>query len=231
MPAVIHSDQGQEVENNLMQEMCLLCGAHKTCTTPFHQASDGLVERFNRKLLMMLAMFVGEHRDDRDDLLPAVMMAYRSSMHKSTGFSPYRPMFREECTLPMDVGIPRRTHDVPDTTNNLYALCVCDVLEVAYDQVGRHAGQAVRGQKRLYDKRAVKRVCCWGLTTMVGTLSSCVPGVGVQLHPDSPVLMIHCQDLRKNPGPRGLVSWICMDSPVLLPMPIPPPPPPPVLWR
>ena len=48
-------------ENNLMQELCLLCGAHKTRTTPYHLASDGLVERFNR---MMLAMFAGENRED-----------------------------------------------------------------------------------------------------------------------------------------------------------------------
>ena len=43
---------------------------------------------------MMLAMFAGENRDDWDDL-PAVMMAYRSSVHESTGFSPYRLMFGE----------------------------------------------------------------------------------------------------------------------------------------
>ena len=53
---------------------------------------------------MMLAMFAGKNRDDWVDLLPAVMMAYRSSVHKSTGFSPYRLMFGEECTLPMDIG-------------------------------------------------------------------------------------------------------------------------------
>ena len=45
--------------------------------------------------LMMLAMFAGEHKDDWDDLLPPVMMAYRSSVHESTGFSPYRLMFGE----------------------------------------------------------------------------------------------------------------------------------------
>ena len=44
MPAVIHSDQGREFENHLMQELCLLLRAHKTCTTPYHPASDGLVE-------------------------------------------------------------------------------------------------------------------------------------------------------------------------------------------
>ena len=58
--------------------------------TQYHPASDVLVERFNRTLLMMLAMFTGEHRDDWDDLLPGVMMAYRSSVHVSAGFSPYQ---------------------------------------------------------------------------------------------------------------------------------------------
>ena len=59
MPTVIHSDQGREFENKVMQELCLLCGAHLTWTTPYHPESDGLVERFNRTLLMMLAMLWG----------------------------------------------------------------------------------------------------------------------------------------------------------------------------
>ena len=66
------------------------------------------------------------------------------------------------CTLPMDLSLPWRTHDVPDPINNRHALWVRDALEVAYDQVRRHAGQAVRRQKRLYDKRAVKRVFAVG---------------------------------------------------------------------
>ena len=98
MPAVTHSDQGREFENHLMQELCLLLGAHKTRTTLYHPASDGLVEIFNRTQDMLLAMFTGEHRDDWDNLLPAVMMAYRSSVHESTGISPYRLMFGETCT-------------------------------------------------------------------------------------------------------------------------------------
>ena len=85
----------REFENKVMQELCLLCGAHKTRTTPYHPESDGLVERYNITLLMMLAMFAGENRDDWDDLLPAVMMAYRSSVHESTGYSLYRLMFGE----------------------------------------------------------------------------------------------------------------------------------------
>ena len=43
--------------------------------------------------------------------------------------------------------------------------------------------------------------------------------VSVQLHPESPVLMIHCHDLKQIPRPRGLVSWIGMDHPASLPTP------------
>ena len=111
MPSVIHSDQGREFENKVMHELCLLGGSRKTKTTPYHR--DGLVERFNRTLLMMLAMFAGGQKDDWDDLLPPVMMAYQSSVHESTGFSPYRLMFGAHCPWILDchVGnrIPRRT--------------------------------------------------------------------------------------------------------------------------
>ena len=75
VPAVIHLDQGREIENHFVQELCLLLGAHKTHTTPYHPASDGVVERLNHTLLMMLTIFAGAHRDDWDDLLPAVMIA------------------------------------------------------------------------------------------------------------------------------------------------------------
>ena len=159
MPIVIHSDQGREFENRIMQELCILCGSHKTRTTSYHPESDGLVERFNRTLLMMLAMFASKNREDWDDLLPAVMMAYRSSVHESTGFSPYRLMFGEECTLPMDIGLPKQKSD---SISSPYALWVRDSLEIAYDQVRRYSGQVVQRQKRLYDHRAVRRLFAVG---------------------------------------------------------------------
>ena len=143
MPSVIHSDPGREFENKVMHELCLLGDSHKTKTTPYHPESDGLVERFNRTLLMMLAMFASEHKDDWDDLLLPVMMAYRSSVHESMGFSPYRLMFGEECTLPMDIGLPRRQPDPSEDITSPYAVWVKDSLEVAFDQVRRHSSQAV----------------------------------------------------------------------------------------
>ena len=84
MPIVIQSDQGREFENKILQELCILCGSHKTRTTPYHPESDGMVERFNRTLFMMLAMFAGKNREDWDDLLPAVMMAKSNFIRQQT---------------------------------------------------------------------------------------------------------------------------------------------------
>ena len=71
-------------------------------------------------------------------------------------------MFGEECTLHMDVGLPRRDQDLPDPIKNHYALWVRDALEVAYDQVRRNSGQAVQRQKHLYDRWAVRRLFAVG---------------------------------------------------------------------
>ena len=211
IPSVIHSDQGREFEHKVMQELCPLCGAHKTRTTPYHPESDGLVERFNRTLLMMLAMFAGENKDDLDDLLPAVMMAYRSGVHESMGFSPYRLMFGEKCTLLMDIGLPRRDPEPPDTVSSPCAVWVRDALEVAFDQVRRHSGQAVLRQKRLYDQMAVRRLFAIGDWVMryypaakkckldsvwVGpymVMSLVGWAVGIQKHPEWVMSWIKCK--------------------------------------
>ena len=226
MPAVIHSDQGREFENKILQELCLIGGSHKTRTAPYHPESDGMVERFNRTLLMMLAMFAGKNRDDWDDLLPAVMMAYRSSVHESTGYSPYRLMFGEECTLPMDIGLPREQSQFQEEITSPYAVWVRDALEEAYEQVRLHSGQVVQRQKRLYDRRAVKLIFSLGDWVMryyapakKCKLDSAWIGpylvvsflgwtLGIQKDLNSPIVMIHCQDAKKVPAPPGAVSWL-----------------------
>ena len=58
MPLVIHSDQGREFENGLIESLCSLLGCVKTRTAPYHPESDGMVELFNCTCLMMLFMFV-----------------------------------------------------------------------------------------------------------------------------------------------------------------------------
>ena len=89
IPERLHSDQGRQFEGKLMQEVCKLLHINKTRTTAFHPQSDGLMERLNQTLLSMLAATVHEHPGDWDKKLRLVCMAYNTSVHQSTGFSPF----------------------------------------------------------------------------------------------------------------------------------------------
>ena len=71
-----------------MAEVCKLLDIEKTRTTPLHPRSDGQVERFNKTLVEMLRGKLSEDQKDRDLQLQPCMMAYRSSVHESTGETP-----------------------------------------------------------------------------------------------------------------------------------------------
>ena len=129
MPLVIHSDQGREFENGLMNSLCTLLGCAETRTAPYHPESDGMVERFNRMCLMMLSMFVNDRRDNWNELLPFVMHAYHTSVHESTGYSPFHLMMGEECSLPQNVSTDElRTNREHDVAPHPFATWVRDAL-------------------------------------------------------------------------------------------------------
>ena len=89
-PDVLHTDQGRNFESALFKEVCLLLGVQKTRTTPYHPQSDGLVER---TLLDLLSIASREDERNWDLCIPAVMLAYRTSVQESTGCTPYFLLF------------------------------------------------------------------------------------------------------------------------------------------
>lgn len=62
VPRILHSDQGMQYESNLFQELCALLHNKKTRTSPYHPQSDGMVERFDKTLAIMLSANVNDHQ-------------------------------------------------------------------------------------------------------------------------------------------------------------------------
>ena len=85
-PLQLHSDQGRNFNTRI---------------TSFRPQSNGCVERFNRTLSAMLTMYCEKKQDTWDEFLQQVMMAYRSSVHKSTSRTPNAMVFGREVTLPL----------------------------------------------------------------------------------------------------------------------------------
>ncbi|KRX62971.1 Pro-Pol polyprotein [Trichinella sp. T9] len=113
-PDCLHSDQGRSFEASVVLEMCRLFGIKKTRSSPYHPQGNGQAERFNRTLLDMLSIMVDGNPGQWDDMLPFVMLAYNSSVHKSTGIG--NPPGRETQGLPDYIRETReridRVHDL-----------------------------------------------------------------------------------------------------------------------
>ena len=184
-----------------------------------------MVERFNRMCLMILSMFVNDRRDNWSKLLPFIMHAYRTSVHESTGYSPFRLMMGEECSLPQDVSTDElRTNREHDVAPHPFATWVRDALEVAYDHVRHSLHRTAARRKRLYDVKAVNHkfpVGSWVLryyppaaqkklgSPWVGpqqvVRQATGHTVGIQKGLDTLIVFIHVDDLKISPTP---VMWI-----------------------
>ena len=155
IPLSIHSDQGAQFESMLFQQLCELLNLDKTRTTPYRPQSDGLVERFNRTLEDMLSKFVASDQRDWDSKLPLLMLAYRSSIHESTGQSPYLMMFGRETTLPVDLLLG--PSDIQTGKNITYASYIHGLrknLAKSHELAREKLLAASDQQKRQYDIRS-----------------------------------------------------------------------------
>ena len=105
-PESLHSDQGRNSEAELFTSLTKLLQLHKTRTTAFRPQSNAVIERTNRRLLNMLAKTTDKNQRNWSEVLPYVMLAYRTSVHESTGYTPYFLLFGHEATPPIDLQFP-----------------------------------------------------------------------------------------------------------------------------
>ncbi|MES9902836.1 MAG: reverse transcriptase domain-containing protein [Sedimenticola sp.] len=151
IPSRLHCDQGRDFESRVIQEVCRLLDVKKTRTTPYHPESDGLVERLNRSLVQMLRTVGEKNQKDWDKQLPKILLAYRSSVHSTTKFTPHFLMFGREVQLPIDVmfgGVGERFQSATQ-----YAQETKAHLDKAFEFVRTNTGAAQKQQKKQYDKK------------------------------------------------------------------------------
>ena len=221
VPKYLHTDQGRNFESNLFQQMCLLLGIEKTRTTPFHAQSDGQVERWNRTIQQMLKAFVNKNRDDWDDHLPYLCMAYRATPHESTGCSPNLMMFGQENNLPLDVMVGHPPKAKPSIECPVeYVEWLRSSFTEIYKYANKQLGQNAQRQKYYYDIRSKSYkyntgcfVWRWYPPVARGKLSigwtgpyrvvQCVNEVNclIKFTPESPQFRVHTDALKPYEGP------------------------------
>jgi hypothetical protein len=134
----ILTDNGGEFNNEMVEHLISkLNMAHKT-TSPYQPRTNGLVERFNHVFVESLRKVVDEDVENWTEYLPFVLLAYRTKINTTTGFTPYRLMFGREMnqfenwSTPPLAALPRLC------TNNMFS-ATCDCYGRAVGRASKRA--------------------------------------------------------------------------------------------
>lgn len=153
MPETLHSDQGREYEAEVVQELCVMLGIEKSRTTPYHPQGNGMIERFNETLKNAVAKVSDKFGKDWDLHLGPIQFAYNSSVHETTGMSPYFLLHGREPRLPADVVYGCPTQNYWKSVHD-YSKSVLQELQHAFSEVRKTATVNQERQKRVFDKWA-----------------------------------------------------------------------------
>ncbi|KAL7841522.1 hypothetical protein SRHO_G00252130 [Serrasalmus rhombeus] len=170
IPREILTDQGTNFTSKQLKDVFSLLGIKGLKTTPYHPQTDGLVERFNKTLKVMLRRFVNETGSDWDTWLPYVLFAYREVPQASVGFSPFQLLYGREVRGPLDVLKETWEGQSPGLQLNVlsHVLKMRERLAQATQIAHENLEQAQHQQKSWYDRSARKRALTPGDSQQTG---------------------------------------------------------------
>ena len=159
-PNQLHSDRGTNFESSLMLEICRALKIDKTRTTAYHPQGNGLVERTNRSIKTMLRVATQKNPHSWDLSLPHCLLAYRTTVHKSTGQTPHFMWTGRELRLPSDLSLP--TIHKKEMFIHEYIQRMLDDIRLAHKAARTQLEATQRYQKEYHDKR------CYGAPLATG---------------------------------------------------------------
>ncbi|VDI71161.1 COMPASS component SPP1 [Mytilus galloprovincialis] len=155
-PFQVFTDQGRNFESKLFKSICEILQMHKARTTPYRPSSNGQAERCNRTLMDAVRCFVSKQQDNWDEHLAQLAGAVRSSVNRSTGFTPNMLMLGREVNQPVDL-----LYSVPgaktDESQDEYVMRLRDAITSAHEIARNTLKTTQNTMKRDYDVRILER--------------------------------------------------------------------------
>ena len=165
VPECILSDQGVQFESAVTQSLCEKLGIRKIRTSTAHPECDGQTERMNRtiraqlvrnSLSTTLVKNLNSRCTEWDQFIPQIEFAYNTTVHSTTGYSPFYLLHARHPRLPVQVMFGSE-NVLADTDNNNDMNAKVKQMCKSYNQASsfvRSANQkAKRSQKKQYDKK------------------------------------------------------------------------------
>ena len=146
-PHQIHADNATTFVGTEFSALAKEYNIHLSHTPKYHPASNA-VERYHRDLNTMLRSYVLDQPTLWDTYVPQCLLAMRTSVHGTTGFSAFEMMFGRKPTLPLNLLAPLP----PETfsSSSTYITNKRKHLQDMYSRVRSALKRAVIRQKRYH---------------------------------------------------------------------------------
>ena len=92
-PAIILSDNGTQFKSHITAAFTEMYKITQVFSARYRPQSNGMVERMNQTVKLMLKKVVQDKQSDCDRFLPMVLFAYREVPQDATGYSPFQLVF------------------------------------------------------------------------------------------------------------------------------------------
>ena len=103
IPEKIYSDQDPAFEANLFIQLMKQLGINKSRTTSYNPKANGLCEKSNGIVKGFLLKYVNFFGGEWDKWLRELAYVFNSSVHTSTGYTPYELFFGRKVRIPTDI--------------------------------------------------------------------------------------------------------------------------------
>lgn len=154
VPHSLVSDQGTNFVSEVMQQMYEALGIKKKQTTAYHASANGQVERFNHTIIQMLKPYVNKFQNNWVEFLAPVVFAYNTSVHITTGYSPFFLNYGCHPVLPDLISARAPEHTDPTKMNlDAHIRKLLQTLEEAYKQVRAEVQEKHAKQIDYYQQR------------------------------------------------------------------------------
>ena len=153
-PMTFQSYNGKTFVGDLTKALMKRSHIAQAHSTTYHPQTNGLVERQNRTLVIMLRVYCSRYMTDWDKYLPQVVGAYNSTQHSTTGISPFMMLTSRKRAMLLTFFYPE--YEGKKTSPQAYVKEAVKRQQELNELCRRNTAQAQMRQRKKYDEKILQ---------------------------------------------------------------------------
>jgi len=147
---VLKSDQGTEICNEVMNNICKLLHIERSISTAYHHETVGKIEKSHRDINSFLRNYMSLEKPNWDEILPIYSFCYNTTPNPEHLYSPFEIMFGKTANIMENIG---ETFD-PIYNIEDYSKIIKFQLQIAQNKVKKYLESSKAKMKAIYDKKS-----------------------------------------------------------------------------